>query len=194
MRLSQYLRESIRYGYRVVEYNHSNGYYDKTVEFKVPDKWNEFDTTNRRAGLHVSLSEFESNDEGRYWNFGYSLIASSLRYGGGNTTVSNGSDAKKYYPLQLEREYIKDVLYELVEEFVKVHKSQVPVIIRGPLNDFKVGLERYKHITDIIKSCGYGNIETININGSHFIIQSQYELDDISVLEPAIKKRWREAN
>lgn len=189
MRLQRYLIESIRYGYKVISGSHYNGYYDQTISFKVPDRWNEFDTTNKEAGIHISLSEFDDRDGGQYWNFGYSLVAET-KYG--RTTVSNGSDAKKYYPLELEREYIKDVLYELVEEFVKTHKSQVPVIIRGPLSDFKVGLERYKHITDIIKSCGYNNIETMNISGNHFIVQSQNKIDDISLLEPVIKKKWKE--
>lgn len=186
--IEKYINESQKYDYRVVKNSHSNGYYDKTIYFKVPDRWGEFDTTNKEAGIHISLAEYEYKDDGKYWNFGYSLIAETKQ---GKTTVSNGKDAKRYYPLDNQREYIKDMLYELTEEFIKEHKFQVSVIIRGPLNDFKVELDRYKHITDIIKSCGYDNIENIKVAGNNFIIQSKDIISDTELMIPDIKKRWK---
>lgn len=187
MRLQNYLIES---KYDVVRRGREHGYFDITITFKVPDRWGEFDTTNKNAGLHLSLSEYEYREEGKYWNFGYSLIAETKS---GNTMVSSGDKAKKYYPLSTEREYIKDVLYEATRDFIvdSKRKNNIPIIIRGPLDDFRVGLERYHHITDIIKSCGYSNIYNISIGGYNFIIQSDTIIDNVNFIIPDIKKRWK---
>jgi len=104
----------------------------------------------------IDASKFMSSlPEGVIYNFGYTILEddftptgrlrSVYRFGDGG--MDRGKIHRRLTPNM--REQTKLNLYEAVEDVMQ--KTNVPIILRGPLTSVKVNLPRYTTITKIIE-------------------------------------------
>lgn len=109
-----------------------------------------------------------------FFNFGYSLLV-PFKKGKGMFPIQDGRETKEYFANPSDRDQIKRWIMQSAQEMIATVKP--PVIIRGPLTNEKMSLQRYADVTDILSSLGYNKFyERIGPSGVYWI-HSRFPLE-----------------